>query len=102
MKPFIPPYITYIQHIYSTYIYIHTYINHMHKYIIHTYRKTKDFIYENMLNKHTHQELSICSLRTTYTLYTYRKYDFSFEKLISQPIKNVRLAKPPTPHLSNI
>ena len=53
-----------------------------------------------MLNTRTHQELSICSLRTTYTLYTYRKYDFSFEKLISKAITNVKLTKPPTPHFS--
>ena len=62
--------------------------------------ENKDFIYENMLNMHTHQELSICSSRTTYTLYTYRKYDFSFEKLISQTITDVKLAKPPAPHFS--
>ena len=51
-----------------------------------------------MLDRHTPQELSICSLRTTYTLYTYRKYDFSFEKLISQTITNIKLAKPPMSH----
>ena len=72
----------------------------MHIYIIHAYGKNKDFIYENMLNMHTHQELSICSLRTTYALYTYRKYDFSFEKIISQTITNVKLTKPPTSHFS--
>ena len=53
-----------------------------------------------MLDMHTHQELSICSLRTTYTLYTYRKYDFSFEKFISQTMTNVKLTKPPTSHFS--
>ena len=43
-----------------------------------------------MLDMHTHQEISICSLRTTYTLYTYRKYDFSFEKLIPQAINGYK------------
>ena len=65
---------------------------------IHTYKKTKDFIYENMLNMHTHQELSICSLCTTHTIYTYRKYGFSFEKLISQTITNIKLTKQPASH----
>ena len=53
-----------------------------------------------MLDMHTYQELSIYSLRTTYTLYTYRKYDFSFEKRLSQMIMNVKLANLPTSHFS--
>ena len=73
-------------------------------YTIHTYRKTRiSYSKKKMLNMHTHQELSICSLYTTYTLYTYKKiWFFLFEITLCQAFNNAGLTNPPTSHFSRV